>query len=321
MARVAGVSRATVSAYINKTRFVSPELSKKIQKVIDELNYTPDELARSLKMQDTKTIGLIIPILSNFFMPMLQSINEVTQKQDYSFLLYSSEEDPKRERKMLEIFMSKRISGILIVPSSESNRKFMMQIIEQGIPLVQVNRKIVGLETDYVVSKNFSGIYKATEYLLKKGRKKILFVGYNANVFGEEEKKDGYEAAIKDYRVDKYIINIKAHDPKSILNSLNEFFSSGEKIDGMICNTQMRTSVALQYLKNNSLRIADDVSFIGYDDTYTFLYEPPLTVISEKTSEMGKIAAMLLIDRIKKKDKKDIESVLLDLDFIIRESC
>jgi len=321
VARVAGVSRATVSAYINKTRFVSPELSQKIQKVIDELNYTPDELARSLKMQDTKTIGLIIPVLSNFFMPMLQSINEVAQKQGYSFLLYSSEENLKRERKMLEIFMSKRISGILIVPSSEENRKFMMQIIEHGMPLVQVNRKIIGLETDYVISKNFSGIYKATEYILKKGRKKILFVGYNANVFGEDEKKYGYEAAIKDYRVNKYIINIIAHDPESILESLNEFFLSGEKIDGMVCDSQMRTSVALQYLKNNSLRIPDDISFIGYEDTYTFLYDPPLTVISERASEMGKIATNLLLDRIKKKDKKGIESVLLDLDFIIRESC
>ena len=319
MARVAGVSRATVSAYINKTRFVSPELSQKIQKVIDELNYTPDELARSLKMQDTKTIGLIIPVLSNFFMPMLQSINEVAQKQGYSFLLCSSEEDPKMERKMLEIFMSKRLSGILMVPSSEENRKFMKYIIESGMPIVQVNRKISGLESDSIVSKNFSGIYKATEYLLKKGRQKILFIGYNSSVFGEDEKRDGYEAAVRDYEVDKFIINIREHNPESIRETLNKFSLSGEKIDGMICNSQMRTTVALRYLKDNSVKIPDDISFIGCEDTYSTLYDPPLTVMSEKAGEMGKTAAMLLMDRIKNKNR--IENVLLDLDFIIRESC
>jgi DNA-binding LacI/PurR family transcriptional regulator len=321
VANFAGVSRATVSAYLNKTRYVSPELSKKIQDAINQLHYTPNELARSLKMQDTKTIGLIIPVLSHFFMPMLNSINEVAQKEDYRFLLCSSEEDPKREKKMLEIFLSKQISGILVVPSSEDNRKFMKQIMEDGIPIVQVNRRIDGLETDFVVSKNFNGIYSAVEYLVKKGRKKIVLLGYNADTFGEDEKKDGYEAVIKDYKLNSYIINLKGHDPQNILDSLNKFFSSVEGVDGIICTSQMRTTVALQYLKNKLIKIPQDISFIGYDDTsLSILFNPPLTVISENASEMGQKAAALLLERIKKKKPMAPKSILLDVDFIIRES-
>ena len=322
VAKLAGVSRATVSAYINDTRYVSPELSNKIQNAINEMNYTPNELARSLKMQDTKTIGLIIPVLSYFFMPMLNSINEIAHEQDYSFLLCSSEEDPKREKKMLEIFLSKQISGILVVPSSEANRKFMNQIKENGTPIVQVNRKIIGLETDFVVSKNFNAIYTAAEYLLKKGRKKIVLLGYNPNSFGEHEKKEGYEAAIRDYKVDSYIINIKGHDPFTISESLNKFFLSDEKVDGIICTSQMRTTVALQFLKDRSIKIPRDISFIGYDDTtLSVLFNPPLTVISENASEMGQKAATILLDRIKKKNIGGIKSIFLDVNFIIRESC
>jgi DNA-binding LacI/PurR family transcriptional regulator len=321
VANFSGVSRATVSAYLNKTRYVSPELSKKIQDAINQLHYTPNELARSLKMQDTKTIGLIIPVLSHFFMPMLNSINEVAQKEDYRFLLCSSEEDPKKERKMLEIFLSKQISGILVVPSSEENRKFMKQIMENGIPIVQVNRRIVGLETDFVVSKNFNAIYSAVEYLVKKGREKIVLLGYNENAFGQGEKKDGYEAAIKDYRLNTYIINLIGHDPQNIFDSLNNFFLSGEKIDGIICTSQMRTTVALQYLKNKLIKIPQDISFIGYDDTsLSVLFDPPLTVISENASEMGQKATVMLLDRIKKKKTSAAKSILLDVDFIIRES-
>ncbi|MCL5987054.1 MAG: LacI family transcriptional regulator [Actinobacteria bacterium] len=322
VANLAGVSRATVSAYINGTRYVSPELSKKIQNAINRLNYTPNELARSLKMQDTKTIGLIIPVLSHFYTPMLNSINKIAQEQDYSFLLCSSEEDPKREKKMLEIFLSKQISGILVVPSSEENRKFMNQIKENGTPIVQVNRKIVGLETDLVVSKNFNAIYTAAEYLLKKGRKKIALLGYDPNSFGEHEKKEGYEAAIKDYKVDNYIITIKGHDPLKILESLNNFFISNENIDGLICTTQTCTTVALQFLKDRLIKIPQDISFIGYDDTkLSTLYDPPLTVISENTYEMGQKAAMILLDRIERKNIGDTKSIFLDVNFIIRESC
>lgn len=321
VANFAGVSRATVSAYLNKTRYVSPELSKKIQDAINQLHYTPNEIARSLKIQDTKTIGLIIPVLSHFFMPMLNSINEVAQKEDYRFLLCSSEEDPKRERKMLEIFLSKQISGILVAPSSEENRKFMKQIMESGIPIVQVNRRIVGLETDFVVSKNFNAIYEAVEYLVKKGRKKIVLFGYNASTFGEDEKKDGYEAAIKDYKLNSFIINLKGHDLQNIFESLNNFLLSGEKIDGIICTSQMRTTVALQYLKNKLIKIPQDISFIGYDDTsLSVLFDPPLTVISENASEMGQKATTMLLDRIKKKKTTAAKSILLDVDFIIRES-
>jgi len=322
VAKVAGVSRATVSAYINKTRYVSPKLEEKIQSAINKLRYTPNELARSLKMQDTKTIGLIIPVLSDFFVPMLNIIDEILQKNNYSLLLSSSEEDGKRERKILEIFLSKQISGIIVVPSSEKNRMLIDQIMINGTPIVQVNRKIDKLDVDYIVSKNFDAIYKATEFLIKKGRKNIALLGYNVNVFGEREKKDGYEKAINDNNLNINTININGRNPESILESLDDFFSPDKKIDGIICTSQMRTTLSLKYLKDKSIKIPKDMSFIGYEDTsLAILHNPPLTVISENIKDMGEKSANLLLKRIKNKGMIRTKKILLDFNFFIRESC
>lgn len=322
VANLAGVSRATVSAYINGTRYVSPQLKKRIQDAISKLNYTPNELARSLKIQDTKTIGLIIPALSEFFMPMLNSINNIIHAQNYSYLLGSSDENPIMERKMIEIFISKRISGIIIIPCSEENRNYMNNIKNTGTPIVQVNRRIIGLETDFVISKDYDVIYKATEYLINKGRKNIVLVGYNLDQMGEREKKYGYEAAVKDRKIDSHIVDIKGRNPLNIFEELNKFFIKNKKIDGMICTSQMRTSVALQFLQEKSINIPKDISFIGWgDSSLSVLFKPPLTMISENLSEIGKKATTILMDRIKKKNTRDTKSIILDVDFIIRESC
>jgi LacI family transcriptional regulator len=108
VARVAGVSRATVSAYINGTRYVSPELGERIEEAIRTLNYIPDPTARALKMKDARTIGLVIPVISRFFTPLMQAVNEAAQRSGYGFLVSSSEEDSNREREALEVFVAKK---------------------------------------------------------------------------------------------------------------------------------------------------------------------------------------------------------------------
>ena len=175
VANLAGVSRATVSAYINKTRYVSPELSGKIEEAIRELNYIPDPFARALKIEDTKTIGLVIPVLSQFFTPMIKAINEVAHENRYGLLLSSSEEDAERERELLEILVSKRVSGLLIGPCSKENRGLLARIQRNGTPIVQVNRKIPEFEADSVVSDNFGAAFRATERSFKRAAERLSF--------------------------------------------------------------------------------------------------------------------------------------------------
>lgn len=321
VARVAGVSRATVSAYLNNTRNISTKLQAKIKAAIDELGYTPHYFARALKAKDTKTIGLIIPVLSNFYMPMLNSINKTAHENHYGFILSSSEEDPLREKQMLEIMLSKRVSGILIVPTADTNKEFLKAVDSNAAPIIQVNRRLEGLLIDAVTSNNFEATYKATMHLIEKGRKNIALIGYETSTFSSDDKKEGYKAAMKYSDLIPAIFTTSEHGVDLVAASFRSFIDSNPAIDGLICTTPTRTTAVLKVLKEKSIKIPEEVAVIGSDDSpWTDLLEVPLTVIYEKTFEMGKVAVELLIEKIKAGNKNFSKSLILEDEFVVRKS-
>jgi LacI family transcriptional regulator len=322
VASLADVSRATVSAYINKRRYVSEELSARIENAIRALNYVPDPNARALKEQDAKTIGLVIPVLSRFFTPLMMAVNEGAHRSRYGFLLSSSEEDAEREREILQILVSKRMSGILLVPCSTQNKDLVRSIQLSGTPIVQVNRRLPGLDTDVVVSDNFKAAYQATEHLIQKGRKRIVFFGHDPESLALTEKKAGYDAALAHYGVgEPLVIFLKQNDPVDIRRAFEAFLDSNRPFDGLICISQTKTSIALNVLKERAVRLPDDVSVIGFDDTpWASLLCCPLTVVSESTSKMGEIAVNLLLDRLEKREAGPPKTIVLEDEFIIRDS-
>jgi DNA-binding LacI/PurR family transcriptional regulator len=322
VARVAGVSRATVSAYINGTRYVSPELTARIERAIKELHYVPDPLARALKMKDAKTIGLVIPVMSRFFAPIINAINRIAHENRYGFLLCSSEEEPLREEEVINILVAKRISGILVVPCSVKNLSLMRSLNEGGIPIVQVNRKIPGLDVDAVRSDNFKAAYTATEHLINRGRRRLVYLGYDQRTLSANEKKEGFEAALKEHGLpDGIIIPVRDHDAEDIAAAFRQFISSGREMDGLILSTQAKTAIGFGILTEHSMKIPEQVAVVGFDDTpWSSILSPPLTVISENTQKMGEIAAALLLERIEgSRQGKPTETILED-EFIIRKS-
>lgn len=322
VASLAGVSRATVSAYLNKRRYVSPELGAKIEKAIRALSYVPDPYARALKEQDTKTIGLVIPVLSRFFTPMMLAINEMAHRSRYGLLLSSSEEDPEREREILQILVVKRMSGILLAPCSTQNRDLVKSIQQNGTPVIQVNRRLPGLETDVVISDNYKAAFMATEHLIKRGRKRIAFLGYDPESLALVDKKGGYEAALSRYGISEpMIISLKQNDPVDIRSSFEAFLDSGRRFDGLVCITQTKTSVALTVLKERNIKIPAEVAVVGFDDTpWASLLCCPLTVVSESTYKMGELSANLLLDRLEKRYAGPPKTIVLEDEFIVRES-
>ena len=322
VARVAGVSRATVSAYINRTRYVSPELSERIERAIKRLDYVPDPLARALKMKDTKTIGLVIPVMSRFFTPIINATNEIAHDNHYGFLLCSSEEDPEREKEVLDVFLSKRISGILLVPCSLANREFLASVKKNGTPIVQINRKIEGLDADAVTSDNFRAAYAAAEHLIDRGRRNLVFLGYDDRTLSGDQKKAGFETAVSDHAINSaHVIGVRDHDREDIGRAFREFIVRGNPMDGLICSTQGKTEVGLMVLKERGRRIPHDVSVICFDDTpWASLFSPPLAAISENTKEMGTIAVKLLLDHIEGDRQASARDIVLESEFIVRNS-
>jgi len=322
VAQLARVSRATVSAYLNRTRYVSPELGERIQQAIDQLNYTPDPLARALKKKDVQTIGLILPVMSRFYTPMMEAINEYARTLHYDLLIASSDEEAEREMELINIFIAKRISGILIAPCSNSNSALLNDIARHGIPLVQVNRRAEGVEASSVVSDNFKAAYSATEHLVKRGKRRIVLLGYDPTTLTNQDKKRGYDAARAELGVEADLtVIIKEHDVAAITEAFRGFLATGTKFDSVIATTQGKTTIAIKLLKQNNLRIPQDVGVIGFDDTpWSELLSPALTVVSENTYAMGKEAVQLLMERMMKDERVEPRHIVLEDEFILRES-
>ncbi len=322
VAKKAGVSRATVSAHLNGTKYVSPEIGKRIDRAIKKLNYFPDPLARALKMKDARTIGLVIPVMSRFFTPLMKALNDIAYQKGYGFLVCSSEEDEAREREALEMLFAKRISGILLAPCSVKNETLIRQILESGTPVVQVNRRIEGLDIDSVVSDNFRAAYRVTEHLIRSDRRNIALLGHDSRTLAGSQKRLGFEKALADNGIKNgIVVPIREHDEQQIRTSFIETLEAGRIIDGLICTSQVKTVIALEVLNIRSLRIPDDIAVIGFDDSpWSSLTGTPLTVISENTKAMGEQAAKLLLDRIEKRETGPAKRIVLEDEFIIRLS-
>lgn len=321
VARLAGVSRATVSAYINGTRFVSDKLSEQIDHAIDILNYTPNEIARSLKLQSNKAIGLLIPVLSKFYLPMIRSINEKIHDRGYTMILGSSEEDIEREKEVLQVFTSNKVSGILMVPCGHKNFIYINQLQDRGISLVQLNRSIDRLESDSVVSNTVEAIYNATKFIIeKRGKKKIALMGFNPRIIADIDKQTGYLNAVNDYNLESFVMETVDLNHKILEDKFTNFIKNNE-IDGVVCTTRTFMEVVLDSLKKMNKKIPKEVSVVGYDDPiWTTFVEPKLTVISEKRFEMGDMAVSMLFDRIEGKYTGEPKHVTMSAQLIVRQS-
>lgn len=321
VAQLAGVSRATVSAYINGTRFVSDKLKEKIDRAIEILNYTPNEIARSLKLQSNKTIGLLIPVLSKFYLPMIRSINEMIHDRGYTMILGSSEEDIQREKEVLQVFTSKKVSGVLVVPCGYKNARYIEQLQDSGIAVVQLNRKLDRLDADSVVSDTMQAIYNATKHMVEaRGKKRIMLMGYNPYVISDMEKRMGYLNAVKDFGLETLIMETTEHDSDVLAKEFTEF-ASVNRVDGVVCTTRTYMEVVLYMLKGSGRNIPNDVSVVGYDDpVWTRFIEPKITVISENRFKMGDQAVNLLFDRIEGRYKGEPKHITMDVELIVRQS-
>jgi DNA-binding LacI/PurR family transcriptional regulator len=297
-------------------------LSQRIQQAIDELNYTPDPLARALKTRNANAIGLIIPVMSGFYMPMMNAIEREAHERDYELLITSSDESPATERELLDLFVAKRVSGIIIVPCSADNREAIGAVSAFGIPVVQVNRELEGLDTDAVISNNFKAAYQAAEHLVERGRRRIVFLGYDESNNSALQKKLGYEAAIRDHGLgEDLIIIVRDHDRPFISRQLTAFIESGERFDALIATSQGKTVIALKTLIERGYRVPEDVALIGFDDApWAELLAPPLTMISEDTFEMGSRAVRLLIRRIEEEHTSERVRIVLEDTMTVRSS-
>jgi LacI family transcriptional regulator len=322
VARLVGVSTASVSHVINGTRYVSEELKKKILKAIDELHYHPNAVARSLVKKKTHTIGILISdILNPFYTAIVRGLEDVTYQSGYSVMLCNSDEAPEKELFYIRILLERRIDGLVISSAFQDGVHPLLSKLRM-VPLVTIVRRIRGLGGDCVFADNVEGVYQAIRHLIHLGHRRIAIISGPRGLSSGQERLLGYQKALEDHGIIVDLNFIKFGDFKreSGYTLTQEVLQLKEGPTALFVANNQMTIGALSAINELSIRVPQDLSLVSFDDMewYSFL-DPPLTTVEQSPYLMGKTAGEMLLQKINKK-RKGIKKIIIPSRLIVRES-
>lgn len=299
VAKMAGVSIATVSRILNGKDNVSPALAKKVYSAIEQLQYRPNAVAKALKRSESHSIGLIIPDIENPYFPALvRGAEDAANMFNYAVFLCNTDGQQEREEKYINFLLEKRVDGILYTSSVESGKS--IDLLETlSIPVVLLDRQ-VDVKLDKVVTDNWLGAFWIVEHLIREGRKAIAFISGPCKVSTSEERLAGYKDALARYDI--------PFDPCRTLEG-NFTFESGWQaaarlidcgvgFDAIFAANDMMAFGAIELLEKKGVIVPEDVAVAGYDDIrMAAWYKPALTTVRQPVYVMGQQAVRLLIER------------------------
>ena len=313
IAEKAGVSTATVSRVLSDFPGVKEKTKKKVMKIISELNYEVNGIARSLRQKKTFKIGVIVGnVLSQFYSVLAKSIEDVAIKYGYSVILCNGDDDSEKELNYLKVLRSSRVDGIIIAPTGK-NADYVNILMQSNIKIVLVDRLIEGVDCDAVLVDNEKGAYTAVKYLIDKGYKKIAIIdGFIDRTTGKERLK-GYLRALNGNNIPRNddFIKIKDFKKRSGIVFANELLENKNKPEAIFVANLDLTLGAILSIKSLGLKIPDDIAVIGFDDSdWAQILDPPLTTISQPISDLGTTAAEMLIKNIENDNSKKEKSIV-----------
>ncbi|MDO5517232.1 MAG: LacI family DNA-binding transcriptional regulator [Clostridium sp.] len=323
VAREAGVSIATVSRVLNDIDVVNEDTKKKVLDAIKKLGYRPNIVARSLKTQRTKTIGILIPDISNQLYPeIVRGAEDVSNIYDYNVILCNSDLDIDKEKEYLRVLKEKMVDGVIYMSSSLSD-EILDLINELDLKTVLVETKDKEGLLPSVTIDNVKGCYDSTKLLIDKGLKNIAFIGTDKdtmNAWGD--RYVGFEKAMKEagLNIDPELVYFSSIKVKTGYEGISKFIEDGKKFDGVICASDDIAMGAINALRDNGLQIPKDVSVVGFNDNFAAsIFYPKITTVSQPTYDMGSVAMRMLIKLLNKQELERSHFVL-DHELIERES-
>ncbi|WP_208663128.1 ribose operon transcriptional repressor RbsR [Kosakonia sp. MUSA4] len=302
VARAAGVSTSTVSHVINKDRFVSDAVREKVETAIKTLNYAPSALARSLKINQTRTIGMLITASTNpFYSELVRGVERSCFERGYSLVLCNTEGDEQRMNSNLETLMQKRVDGLLLLctethqPSQEIMQRY------PSIPTVMMDWAPFNGDSDLIQDNSLLGGDMATQYLINKGFTRIACITGPLDKTPARLRLEGYREAMM-----RAGLTIREGDE---IESDFEFGGGFDAMQALLAMSERPQAVfigndamavgAYQALYQAGLKIPQDMAIVGYDDIELARYmTPPLTTIHQPKDELGELAIDVLIHRI-----------------------
>ncbi|GAA0721382.1 LacI family DNA-binding transcriptional regulator [Clostridium malenominatum] len=327
VAKEAGVSITTVSRVLNNNYPVKMETRIRIEEAIEKLKYKPNAMARGLITNKSSMIGVVVPGITNLFFPtIVEAIENLTNKEGYSISLCNTYGEPEKEKKLIEDLISKRVDGIIIIdPSIENLSSGYLEEMSRALPLVVVNGCSDKFECNFVTYDEKAGMAEALKYLRNLGHEKIAFIR-GTRSYSYDIKEKIYLDMIKEEKLKyKKVLNV------GMGNTIEVVEKTREKVENLIlsknrptaifaCNDLMAVGV-INACNKLKLNIPKELSVMGFDNTLlAHVSHPRLTTVDLNMKEIGKKAALEILDIIDKENKTK-KKIIIGTNLIIRESC
>ena len=297
------VSISTVSRALKDSYEISPELRNRIQAFAKERNYRPSPFAMSLLKNSSGIIGIIVPdLVTYFYASIISGISDMAKQKGYSVIIASSYEQYEEEKQCLENLINIRVEGVMACISQETTDYSHFEALEElNIPLAFFDRVCLPDKFSSVVADNQESARIATEHLLQNGSKRVGFIG-GADYLGiVKKRKEGYVEALQKYNIpiEEALIICEKMTPEEGCEATKRLLNLPNPPDAILAMNDTLAFAAMKEIKNNNLRIPQDIALIGYtDDTHSNYVEPALTAIAHNTYEMGTTACRLLLKQI-----------------------
>jgi LacI family transcriptional regulator len=295
VAKLAGVSVATVSRVLNNQGYVHEDTRKNVKRAIQSLNYQPNAVARSLFKKTSKTIGFIIPDITNPFFPQLvKTVEETLSKAGYTILLFNSGEQLENELKLIELMISKYVDGIIIV----SNTIKKEHLINVKVPIVALDR-VISKDIPSISLNNYKGAREAVRYLISKGCSHIAHLQGPKDIHVADERLRGYINELEKNKMSKYIFTGN-YDLKTSMESTIKLLSEHPEVDGVFAGNDIMAVGAIKAITTLGLQIPNEIKVIGFDGIeWGIAITPELTTMEQPIYTLGEKSVELLLELMK----------------------
>jgi LacI family transcriptional regulator len=325
IAKQLNVSITTVSFILNgkaKEKRISDSLAEKVLKLVEEVNYKPNQLAQSLRTGKTKTIGLIVEDISNpFFANIARLIEERAYKEGYRIIYCSTEDNTAKTRELIHMFRDKHVDGYIITPPEGVNED-ISELIQEGLPVVLIDRQIAGLDVNLVVVDNLAGAYSATSHLIGQGYREIAFVTTDSRQNQMLQRLEGYRQALSRFGLEPTVLEIPYGDNPEKMTERIKAFLSWEKVDALFFSTNYLAIRGLEAMGDLDLAIPTDLGVVSYDDLDVFkLYRPSITAVAQPTAAIANHVIEVMLHLLKDETKSSpTNALILPTRLIVRNS-
>ena len=316
------VSHTTVSRSLNDSPLISKETKEKVKEIAEKYNYRPNVSARSLVLSKSYNIGLFFSTLktgttANFFLNAVRGVNSIVKGR------YNIPVEAIDDLESFQQVSSRNFDGIIVMSQSPNDDEFIAHVLKEDIPLVVLNREIIGQKVTTVLSDDFQGAYNITTYMLDQGHRDIAIIEGKPEFKTTYKRKQGFLNAHADAGLEfneGFSLPGK-YDLQSGYDAVQALLELNEQPTALFCSNDEMALGAMKAIKQRGIIMPDDISIAGFDDMgFTAYLTPALTTVLRPVEEMSKEGAQILINKIEQKEFEEPGIINLDTELVIRDS-